>query len=289
MLPSFHDLVYFAEAASSQNLSRAAERLGLTQPSLTLAIQRLESTIGTPLLIRSKRGVALTQAGKQLLAQARALTQQWQNVKTRALASTSEIRGSYVLGCHASVGRFTLGRFLPALLDKHPELELRLVHDLSRKIAEAVIRMEIDVGITVNPVRHPDLVIRKLAEDDVGLWTGPGARRSQDLRSGEGVLICDPDLLQSQLIIKALRAAGLKYRRILASSSLEVIAELAAEGAGMGILPSRVARGVGGGRLRSVSKSPLVRDEICVLYRAENRGVRSIHAIAEAAAAAALG
>ncbi len=64
MIPSPTDLKYFMEVAQTQNVSRAAERLGISQPSLSLAIRRMEQSVGAPLLIRSKRGVTMTQAGK---------------------------------------------------------------------------------------------------------------------------------------------------------------------------------------------------------------------------------
>src|SRR5690348_9278165 len=98
MMPSSHDLTYFLEAAASLNFSRAAERLGITQPSLTLAIQRLENSVGAPLFFRSKKGVTLTQPGKQLMLHARELLQQWELVKGQVLASASEVQGCFTLG-----------------------------------------------------------------------------------------------------------------------------------------------------------------------------------------------
>ena len=67
MLPSPTEILYFNEIAKTSNLSRAAERLGVTQPTLSLALKRLEDTIGMPLMIRSKTGVQLTRAGQKLL------------------------------------------------------------------------------------------------------------------------------------------------------------------------------------------------------------------------------
>lgn len=281
MMPSAADLTYFLEVASSLNLSRAAERLGMSQPSLTLAIQRLEQAIGTPLLIRSKKGVILTQGGKQLLIHVRELLQRWEAVKGQALASTHEIQGSYTIGCHASVALYSLGGFLPELLEKHPKLEIKLQHDLSRKVTEAVVRMEADIGIVVNPIRHPDLVIHKLCDDEVTFWVGEGSRRIQDVHSGAGVLICDPELLQTQDLVKRLRESGIRYGRILTSSSLEVITSLVAGGGGIGVIPARVAAAAAPRGICRVPESPVFQDEICLLYRVENRPVRSIQVIRE--------
>src|SRR3990167_1169865 len=103
MTPSPSDLSYFIEVANMSNLSRASEALGISQPSLTLAMQRLEQTVGAPLLVRHKRGVTLTKAGEQLLAHARDLMQRWENIKSEALASMHEVQGAISLGCHPTV------------------------------------------------------------------------------------------------------------------------------------------------------------------------------------------
>jgi DNA-binding transcriptional LysR family regulator len=274
MIPSPSDLSYFVEIAHTLNVSRASERLGISQPSLSLAIRRMEQSVGTPLLIRSKRGVSLTQAGKQLLAHSKNLLQTWEGVKAEALASVNEIQGSYTIGCHTSVALYLLSGFLPELIEAHPKLDISLRHDLSRRIAEDVISMKIDVGIVVNPVQHPDLVIHPLCTDEVTLWTG-GTKRNA------GVLICDPDLAQSQSLMKRLKKSGMTFDRTIVSSSLEVIADLAANDCGAAILPSRVAT-IARKKLKRVPHAPVFYDEHCLLFRVENKGVKSIQALNQA-------
>ena len=133
-LPNPSDLHYFIEVSSRENLSRAAERLGISQPSLSLAMQRLEDSVGTKLLNRSKKGVQLTKAGKSLLVHSRELLQKWEEVRSGALASEQLVQGTYRLGCHSSVAQYTLPLFLKNLLVKYPQLDIQLKHDLSRKI-----------------------------------------------------------------------------------------------------------------------------------------------------------
>src|SRR5437870_4959801 len=112
MLPSPTDLTYFLEIAQQGNLTHSAQRLGVSQPSLTLAMQRLEQCMGTAIFIRSRQGVKLTKAGDRLLSEARALMGQWENLRQQAVASMNEIRGRFSLGCHPSVARYTLPLFL---------------------------------------------------------------------------------------------------------------------------------------------------------------------------------
>src|SRR4051812_47654255 len=94
-LPNPADLQYFLEVAHTQNVSRAAERLGITQPSLSLSIQRLERSLGVPLLVRGKTGVKLTKAGDKLVLQARYLLLEWEKIHADALKDEDEIRGRY--------------------------------------------------------------------------------------------------------------------------------------------------------------------------------------------------
>lgn len=278
MLPSASDLVYFVEVAQTLNLSRAAERLGISQPSLTLAMQRLDISVGTPLLTRNKRGVTLTQAGKQLLAHSQLLLQSWNHLKSQALASMHDVQGSYTIGCHPSVALFSLSGVLPYLLKKNPKINIRLTHDLSRRITEGVISASIDVGIVVNPVRHPDLVLHKLCDDEVTLWQG----ESYDLDRASYVLLCDFELMQSQALLKQLKDYNICPNRVVHSNNLEVIADLTAHGCGVGILPSKVAHAAPHRALKKVQPAPIFYDEIYLLYRLENKQVKAIQVIKEA-------
>lgn len=282
MIASPADIAYFIEIATTLNISRASERLGVSQPSLSLAIRRLETSIGTELLIRSKRGVTLTKAGMQLLAHARQLNEAWDNIRSRTLASAHEVRGVYTIGCHASVGLTALGHVLPALMAENAALDIRLRHDLSRKIAEDVISMKVDIGIVVNPVAHPDLMIHRLCRDEICFWhTGRAKTKACDIEGNEAVLICDPDLAQSQNLMGKLKKAGISFARTIQSDNLEVIAELTAKGAGIGILPGQVAVRASA-KLKKLEALPLFHDEHCLIYRVENKKIKSMQTIAGA-------
>jgi LysR family transcriptional regulator, cell division regulator len=272
MIPSPSDLHYFMEVTHTLNLSRAAERLGISQPSLSLSIQRLESAVGVPLLIRTKSGVRLTHAGLRFQGEARSLISSWENIRSATLKDESEVGGRYILGCHPSVALYTLPRFLPELLLSYPALEIKLVHDLSRKITEDVISFRIDFGLVINPIPHPDLVLKPLSRDEVTVWTGPGNLPAQTLGSDEAVLICDPNLIQSEFVVKQLAQKGVRFRRTIPSSSLELITELVASGAGLGILPEKVATRVPAFKLKRAGKDlPRYHDHLSLAYRVDSQ------------------
>ena len=282
MIPAPTDIAYFMEVALTLNLSRAAERLGISQPSLSLAMKRLEESAGAALLIRSKRGVTLTQAGRQMLAGARQLQQAWEDMRGAAQAAVTEARGSYTIGMHPSVARYSLAGFLPDLMAQYLQLDITLRHDLSRKIAEEIISMKTDIGIVVNPVAHPDLVIHKLCTDRVTFWRAGGkANAAQDIAGGTAILICDPELVQAQSLLKQLRRKNIRFARTVPCSDLDVIGDLTAAGAGIGILPGQAAARAGK-KLQVVPGTPFFDDDHCLLYRVENRNVQAIRTISAA-------
>ena len=281
MLPSAAELVYFLEISNTLNFSRASERLGISQPSLSLAVKRLEESIGMPLFIRHKNGVTLTQAGKQLVPHTRQLLQYWENTKSQALASQQAVQGHFTLGCHSTIALYLVSGFLAGLLESHPKLEIHLKHDISRKITEQVVNLSIDIGIVVNPFKHPDLIIRKLCDDEVTFWVGKGGRDIQKIGSKKAIVLCEPDLTQTQALLKQTKAAGILSERIMTMNSLEVVANLTAYGCGIGILPSRVAKAMFPEKLKRVPNAPVYSDEVCLVYRHENRNVQAIQTIAD--------
>jgi DNA-binding transcriptional LysR family regulator len=273
MIPSASDLQYFIEVTQTLNLSRAAERLGIRQPSLSLALQRLEDSIGCTLLIRTKKGVQLTDEGHVFLGQAQQLLALWQDLRQKTNNHQQEVKGILRLGCHVSVALYSLPFLLKDFLALHKNIEFNLEHDLSRKITEAIISMRLDLGIVVNPVRHPDLVIIKLCEDDVCFWQQE--KINKDLQS---LLIYDSNLIQSQELLRKSSTLNYRFNRFVKTTSLELARELASQGAGVAILPTRVASS---SKLKRIKNLPCFKDEICLVYRHERKTSKSIQALSE--------
>lgn len=272
MLASPTELYYFNEICRTLNLSRASERLGISQPSLSQSLKRLETFIGTPLFLRVKTGVKLTKAGSQLQTHTNELLTLWERVRSESLASCQEVQGSITLGCHPTVARHILPALLPSFVAKYPHLDIALVHDLSRKIVEGVINLSIDVGLVVNPIRHPGIILQKLYDDEVGFWQAKDKQWSFELG---GTIICDPELNQTQQMLNTLREQGRANFRLLTSSNLDVIASLTASGTGIGILPKSVIQMMQP-ELKPVPDMPAYHDQIYLAYRPEQRDIMAL-------------
>src|SRR6516225_7546097 len=106
------DLRNFFETAKTLNISRAAERLNLGQPTLSQSLRRLEAAVRTRLFDRFKTGVQLTTAGKKLFEDGRTALEHWEGLKQKIVASEIEIQGNYTIGCHTAVATYALPSFL---------------------------------------------------------------------------------------------------------------------------------------------------------------------------------
>ena len=254
------DLKYFLEVAQTLNISRAAERLGVGQPALSQAMRRLEESFGVVLLDRYKTGVRLTTAGQRLREEGHKTLENFDRLKELVVGSNSLIEGQYSIGCHPSVALYTLPHFLKDLMSTNPGLSFRLVHGLSREVLEEVVSFKVDFGIVINPVRHPNLVIKELARDRVGFWVAANGVKD--------TLIYDPSLNQTQSLLQKMKK--LSFKRTIESANLEVIAELAESGCGAAILPGRVAKRFP--KLRKLeSHLSEVEDVLCLVYRSDRQ------------------
>ena len=272
MLPQYLDLKYFLCVCESKNISRAAEILGISQPSLSLAMKRLETIAGINLLVRTNSGVDLTRAGYAFKERALELLELWQSISDDIKRSADEVSGRYTIGAHVSVTLTGLIPIVKRLMDTYQGLEFNLSHGLSRIITDQVINFDIDFGVVVNPVFHADLVIREIHRDVVGFF-------ASEENCSLDVLIYDPNLLQSQSLLRAIKSLELKFRRTITSTSLEVIGSLGKAGVGVALLPERAARHVGG-LVHLANNWPLFHDRHYLIYRADHHKTKSSRMLA---------
>jgi DNA-binding transcriptional LysR family regulator len=258
------DLKYFLELSRSLHVTRAAERLGVTQPTLSHCLKRMERETKTPLFIRTKKGLTVTHAGQRLAEQANELIQKWDEVLLSAQNEVQRVAGLIRFGCHSAVAQYTLPLFLAKFLKNYPEINFHFFHGLSRHLAEDVISQKLDAAFVVNPIAYPDLIIKEILKDRVTLW-----KSKQCLN--QDVLILEPSLLQTQDLLRKLQKKSIYFSRVIESSSLEVISQLVASGVGCGILPERVIKAVSDQQIQSIKDAPEFYDRICLIYKSEFR------------------
>lgn len=255
---NINDIKSFITVTQTKNITRAAEIMGMTQPTLSYAIKRIEEALNVELIVRLKNGVELTKAGEDFSKKATTLLNQWEDTVNIFSDNGKNIKGEYSIGIHPSVAISSLSQILLEVNKELPLINFNLYHDLSRVITSKVISFDIDFGIVVNPIQHPDLVIKELRKDIVTLFK---------VKKSIPKLIYDPSLTQSQSILKNLKKSKIEINGHIHSSNLEVITELCANGLGVGLLPTSVAKR--DKKLQPVKNAPVYKDQICLIYRKE--------------------
>ncbi|MFT3775435.1 MAG: LysR family transcriptional regulator [Minicystis sp.] len=276
----FAQLRYFQAIAQSGSLSAAARALGVSQPTLTVAVKNLEEHLGTTLLHRSRDGVKLTRTGEELLAHATQVFALLERARERIVGLEGEDAGSFVVGCHESLGAYFLPTFMRGFLAAAPRIELSLWNGTSAAVRDAVVARQVDFGLVVNPRPHPELVLVELFRDAMDVFvdaaTAPPSRDDAHARLKAGPLVYAGRVGQCQELLDHLAALSLLPTRLLSCGDLELVKSLALQGVGVALLPRRVAAYEQEGRLvRLHPELPFIPDIICLLYRADMHRTRA--------------
>lgn len=240
----------FLEIVETGNFNKAAERLNVTQSTVSMRVRALEDELGRPLFLRSKSGTGLTAAGEQFRRYAATLVRVWQQAR-QELALPPGFRTGLTVGGQFSLWDRMLLKWIPWMRQAMPDVALRVEvgqsEGLMRQLAEGVI----DIGVMYSPQSRPGIVIEPLFEERLLLVS----TRGRDAAAGDdGYVFVDwgpefraahgqayPDL-KTPAVQVGLGALGLQH--ILANG-------------GSGYFPERVVRTLlEGGRLHAVAGAP---------------------------------
>ena len=169
-------LAAFCAVVERRSFSQAAERLGVTQPAVSLQVRSLEKRLGTQLLDRSGRRVEPTEAGMRLYRGAqRLLALEEQVVAEVALeAGGDELTGSFEIGASTGPGGIVVAQLLCEFAELHPGLHVTLWVFDTQTIVERVAARELELGVVGAARRHRGVVFEPFLRDPVVLVCPPG-------------------------------------------------------------------------------------------------------------------
>ena len=267
-------------------MTRAAERLGVTQPALSAAVRRLEEEVGTALLDRTGRGVRLTAAGEAFLEHARVAV----SSADRSVEAVRALMGLEHGTVSVGGGATAIGCFLPpvvrAFRNAHPQIRVHLREAGSAAIAEAVLSGALDLGVVTRPITVPgardlmsvcdlsdELVLIVPDADASGIGVRLRSRRTFRWHevAEEPVIAFEAGSAVRQAVDEAARREGVVLHVVTELRSIEGIRRLVAEGVGIGFV-SRYALGntldaAGGVRALRCKDAPIVRQMSVVRRR----------------------
>src|SRR5919202_7130760 len=171
----FGQIQAFLEVARTGNVSRAAERLFVTQPALTARIQALEKELGETLFVRTGRGVRLTDAGRVFRPYAERAVQALDDGRQAIVDLRSASAGRLALGAAPAVSTYVLPPVLKRFAALHPRVDVAVRTGHSEEILAMVLHDEVQLGL-VRTLRHPDIEAIPLYDDELVLVAYPKHR-----------------------------------------------------------------------------------------------------------------
>src|SRR5512134_3034064 len=181
-LPSLRQLRYLVAVSERLNFHHAAADCHVTQSTLSAGIKELESLLEVELVERDTRTVRMTAAGAQVVARARTLLAQAQDLVEVARGAGKPLSGPLRLGVIPTIAPFLLPAILPPLRAKYPALRLFLREDQTARLLERIESGQLDFALLALPYDTGSLMVRALFQDEfwyVARADDPAAKRTQ--------------------------------------------------------------------------------------------------------------
>jgi DNA-binding transcriptional LysR family regulator len=269
----------FLEVARRQNLSRAAEALFVSQPTLTARLQSLEAALGEQLFIRTRRGMRLTEAGDAFLPYAEHAVAALADGRERLGELRRGVAGRLVLGAPPTVSTYTLPALLARFSAAHPGVRLAVKTGTSEEILDMVLHDQVQLGI-IRALANQEIETIPLYTDTLVLIAGPGHRltrsspgrqaRLADL-AGEVLVLFGRSSSYLEFTTATFRQAGVLPGGVLELDNIEAAKKMVERGLGVSLVPtSTVAGELAAGtlaRIELVDAAPARREIVAVRRR----------------------
>lgn len=232
----------FLEVARQGSVSRAAESLYVTQPTLTARLHSLEREMGDRLFVRTRHGMRLTEAGRAFLPFAeravRALREGRRAIDDVASASA----GQLLLAAAPAVSTYLLPAMLEQFVHEHPRVEVVVRTGHSEDVQGMVLRDEVQLGLG-RALKHPDIELIPFYEEELVLVAPPGhsfaARRRVSLAevAADQVIMFDRTSSYYEVTQATFLAAGVTLRGMMELDNIEAAKAMVERGLGVALLP----------------------------------------------------
>ena len=247
--PTLRQLQFLAALDQHGSFVRAAEAVGVTQPTLSAGVKELEAVLGVTLVERARTGAVLTPAGKEATTRAAGALAQVEDLVRAVRRTGAPLSGTFRLGAIPTIAPFLLPRALKVLRAKFPNLRLVLREDVSQRLVEGLRARTLDAALIALPYEASGIETEVIADDEFLLVCPkdhPLALRDdvtpKDLAGEDLLLLEDGHCLRDH----ALSVCKLPQSRAAAevgATSLHTLVQMVAGGLGVTMLPEMAVKG----------------------------------------------
>lgn len=252
------DMKYLVALARERHFGRAAERCHVSQPTLSVAIKKVEGELGAALFERSASELRLTPLGEQIVEQAQRVLIESVRLDEIAAQGKDPLKGPLRIGVIYTIAPYLLPQLVPALHRRAPEMPLFLKEDFTANLLPALKAGELDVILLALPIESSGVVCQSLYDESFRVvvpidhhWQTPVA--ASQLHHEQMLLLGQGNCFRDQVLEACPHLAEPRgVERAVEGSSLETLRYMVASGAGIAIMPSTAADPL-------IEREPLVR------------------------------
>ncbi len=240
---TLNELRYLVAVAQEKNFGRAAQKCFVSQPALSVAIQKLEEELGARLFERGKTEVTVTPFGGQIVEQAAKVLEETARIREIAQAGRNQLLGPLKLGVIHTIAPYLLPDLIPALHDRAPLMPLDIEENLTDHLEAELKGGRLDAAIVALPFAPPGVATEFLYEEPFQIvvpldhkW----ARRKSvapDELSGERTIMLSVGHCFRDQVLDACPELNRANMQVARTSSLETIRNMVASGLGVSVLP----------------------------------------------------
>jgi LysR family hydrogen peroxide-inducible transcriptional activator len=241
---TLNELRYIVAVAQERNFRRAAEKSFISQPALSLAIQKLEQELDIKIFERGKNDVTVTPVGAEIVEQAQRAMEEVGRIRELARQGKDQLASTLRLGIIYSVGPYLLPDLVPALKKLAPGMTLEIEENITANLETLLRNGKLDVIIIALPFGDTGILTRPLYDepfevvvDNQHRWAKRRTVRAQEL-AAEKVLLLDSGHCFSNQVAEACPDLDRKGTDIQQGTSFETIRNMVASGLGITVLPA---------------------------------------------------
>jgi LysR family hydrogen peroxide-inducible transcriptional activator len=241
---TLNELRYIVAVAQERSFRRAAERVFVSQPALSLAIQKLEEELGVQIFERSRTEVSVTPIGELIVAQAQRTLEEAAAIKEIARQGKDQLLGPLKIGAIYTIGPYLLPELIPILKQKAPDMPLEVEENLTANLEGLLANGRLDVIIIALPFNFPGIATLSLYDEDFNVlvpmghpWAQKQAIQAAELAT-EKVLLLNSGHCFSNQVVEACPELSRKGSDTQQGNSLETIRNMVASGLGITVLPA---------------------------------------------------
>jgi DNA-binding transcriptional LysR family regulator len=268
----------FVEVARRGSVSRAAEALYATQPTLTARLKGLEQELDAKLFVRSQRGMRLSDSGRAFLPYAERTIDTVSSGRRLLAELARGESGQIALGAAPAVSTYVLPRILTRFRRTHPKVSLAVRTGHSEEVLELVLREQVQVGLG-RSLHHPQVEAIPLYEDELVLVVDPRHQfaAEQEIDPDEltdvQLILFDRTSSYHRLTSEFFEGVGAVPRGVMELDNIDAAKKMVEQGLGVALLPhTAVAAELEGGSLRAVTlaDAPAPKRQIVIFRRRDS-------------------